>query len=83
MAIGLSLLMLDAFQFIWSLTAIIINSYNECKYGAEWYNPADWWRPGSFAMLDLHPAIYVVACERKAVPSLGTMTCSGIENVSH
>lgn len=68
---------------LWSLTAVIVNGHDEGKYGAERYNPTDWWRPGSFTMLDLHPAIYIVTCERKALPSLGTMTCSNTERMSH
>lgn len=68
---------------LWTLTAVIVNGHDEGKYGAERYNPTDWWRPGSFTMLDLHPAIYIVTCERKALPSLGTMTCSNTERMSH
>jgi hypothetical protein len=72
-------LMFVACKHLWSLTAVIVNGHDEGKYGAERYNPTDWWRPGSFTMLDLHPAIYVVTCERKALPSLGRMTCSNTE----
>lgn len=76
-------LMFVAYKRLWFLTAVIVNGHDEGKYGAERYNPTDWWRPGSFTMLDLHPAIYVVTCERKALPSLGTMTCSNTEKMSH
>jgi hypothetical protein len=70
-------------KYLWSLTAVIVNGHDEGKYGAERYNPTDWWRPGSFTMLYLHPAVYVVTFERKAVSSLETMTCSNTEKMSH
>jgi hypothetical protein len=63
-------LMFVAYKRLWSLTAVIVNGHDEGKYGAERHNPTDWWRPGSFTMLDLHPAIYVVTCERKVLSSL-------------
>ena len=49
-------------SFSLSLTLLIVDADHHGEGGAERDDPADWVRPRSFPVLNLHPAVHIVPC---------------------
>ena len=48
-----------------TVTSIIVYSDDQGESRAERHYPGNWRRPGSFAVLDLHPTVHVVTCNHR------------------